>query len=123
MAIAHFRRIDRRRSVRVVLTVPLIVQAQTDEFNFKTRSLSVNGHGGLIELDQEVEVGETVLVVNEITGQRANGRVASVRRERDLRTKFVGIEFAPHYPTFWHMSFPRPGARPMRRLWPPQMPA
>jgi hypothetical protein len=41
-------------------------------------------------------------------------RVVSVRRDRESKT-FVGVEFISADSNFWHMSFPLPGARPLRR--------
>jgi PilZ domain len=116
MATTHFRRIDRRRTARVTLAVPLVVHAETDRennFRLKTYSHSLNSHGALIELNRFVDVGETVRLVNEITGQSAEGRVASVRRDREART-YVGVAFMSANPQFWHMSFPVPGSRPLR---------
>lgn len=119
MSIPHFRRIERRRTARVTLTVPLIVRTGLDasyKFRYRTCSRSVNGYGALIELDPLVSVGETLFLVNEISGQSVESRVASVRRDRDSKN-YVGIEFASQNPKFWHMTFPLPGARPLRRAF------
>src|SRR5260370_32950553 len=53
MGIAHFRRIDRRRMVRVSLCVPLTVQQETETqetFPLRATALSVNGGGALFQL-------------------------------------------------------------------------
>lgn len=117
MGISNFRRIDRRRTARVTLTVPLIVRTGLDanyKFRYKTWSRSVSGYGALIEMDPVVSVGQTILMVNEISGQSVEGRVVSVRRDPDWKT-YVGIEFTSPNSKFWHMTFPLPGARPLRR--------
>jgi hypothetical protein len=117
MAILHFRLKERRRTVRVILTVPLKVQGQTDageKFSAKTLSHSVSLHGGSIELEEGVVLGEIVHLENEITHETAQGKVVSIRRARDGK-RYVAVEFTSGNMNFWHMVFPVPGARPMRR--------
>ena len=116
MAVIHFRWKERRRSVRVMLNVPLSVAGQTDageKFSVKTRSHSVSLYGASIELDQSVVLGELVQLQNEITREKVEGKVVSIRRGRDDK-RYVAIEFTSPV-NFWHMVFPVPGARPMRR--------
>lgn len=120
MSITHRGRLDRRRTLRVALSVPLHVRAASDSidrFNLKTCTLSINSHGALIQLDPEVSVGETLLLVNENSGKAAEARVVSVHRGKDGKN-YVGVEFAEENPAFWDMNFPRPGARPLRRFRP-----
>ena len=38
----------------------------------------------------------------------------NVRRARDGKN-YVGVEFVNEDTNFWHMSFPIPGSRPLRR--------
>jgi PilZ domain len=116
MAIIHFRWKERRRTVRVLLSVPLKVAGQTAEgekFSVKTVSHSVSLHGGSIELDQDVALGDVVQLENQITGEQVEGKIVSIRRNREGK-RFVAVEFVSKV-NFWHMVFPIPGARPMRR--------
>jgi hypothetical protein len=116
MAIIHFRWKERRRTVRVLLTVPLKVAGQTDageKFSTKSVSHSVSLHGGSIELEQGVVLGDLVQLENEITREKVEGKVVSIRRSRDGK-RYVAVEFTTPI-NFWHMVFPMPGARPMRR--------
>jgi c-di-GMP-binding flagellar brake protein YcgR len=118
MGIAHFRRIDRRRMVRVVLCVPLTVHRETEtqeKFPFRARTLSVNGYGALLQCDAVVSLGDRLRLFNEISRQSIESRVSSIRRERDEKT-YVGVEFASANAKFWNMTFPRPGERPLRRI-------
>jgi hypothetical protein len=55
--------------------------------------------------------------VNDITAQSIECRVVSVRRSRDGKT-YIGVEFASAESNFWHMVFPVPGSRPLRRIVP-----
>jgi tyrosine-protein phosphatase YwqE len=117
MAILHFRCKERRRTVRVMLSVPLRVSGKTEigeKFSVKALSHSVSLHGASIELDLEVVLGEILQLENEITREKVEGKVVSIRRSRDGK-KYVAIEFISEDANFWHMAFPIPGARPLRR--------
>jgi hypothetical protein len=117
VAILHFRCKERRRTLRVTLTVPLTVRGQSDDgerFSIHAQSLAVNRNGGLLHLDQVVVVGQPLLLINENTNRSIEGRVVAVRHERDGKT-YVGVEFVTPDSNFWSMTFPIPGARPLRR--------
>jgi hypothetical protein len=117
MAIIHFRCKERRRTVRVMLSVPLRVSGKTeigDKFAVKALSHSVSLHGACIELEQGVVLGEILELENETTKEKVEGKVVSIRRARDGK-RYVALEFTEADPNFWHMAFPMPGARPMRR--------
>ena len=118
MAIIHFRCKERRRTVRVMLSVPLRVSGHTqigERFSIRALSHSVSLHGASIELQLEVVLGEILQLENEITKEQVEGRVVSIRRTRDGK-KYVAIEFVSEDANFWHMAFPVPGAKPLRRL-------
>jgi hypothetical protein len=117
MGIIHFRFKERRRTVRVLLSVPLKVSGLTEigeRFSVKTLSHSVSLHGAAIELELEVGHGEILKVENEVTKEQVEGKVVSTRRTRDGK-KYVSVEFISPKPNFWHMAFPIPGAKPLRR--------
>jgi c-di-GMP-binding flagellar brake protein YcgR len=117
MAILHFRCKERRRTVRVSITVPVTVHGQDengDKFRVKAKSQSVNRHGALLQIDEPVVVGQMLILVNENGDRTVESRVVSVRRDRESKT-YVGVEFISADSNFWHMSFPLPGARPLRR--------
>jgi hypothetical protein len=117
MAILHFRCKERRRTLRVSITVPITVHGQDengDKFRVNAKSQSVNRHGALLQLDQVVVVGQMLILVNENSDRTVECRVVSVRRDRESKT-YVGVEFISADSNFWHMSFPLPGAKPLRR--------
>jgi hypothetical protein len=117
MALLHFRCKERRRTVRVNLTVPLKVHGQTetgDKFTALTQSHTVSLHGVSVELDEGVVLGEILQLENQTTREKIEGKVVTIRRSRDGKT-YVGIEFTTSSTNFWHMAFPAPGARPLRR--------
>jgi hypothetical protein len=44
-------------------------------------------------------------------------RVVSIHRARDGK-QYIGVEFISPETNFWHMQFPIPGAKPLRRIVP-----
>jgi hypothetical protein len=117
MSILHFRCKERRRTLRVSIHVPITVHGQDeagDKFRVQARSQSVNRHGALLQLDQSVAVGQMLILVNENSNRTVESRVVSVRHDRDNKT-YVAVEFVSPDSNFWHMTFPLPGARPLRR--------
>jgi PilZ domain len=100
-----------------MLTVPLKINGRSDtgdKFSAKSFSHSISLHGAAIELNEDVVLGEILQLENEITHEKAEGKVVSVRRARDGK-RYVALEFTAPDVNFWHMVFPTPGARPMRR--------
>jgi len=119
MAILHFRCKERRRTLRVCITVPITVHGQDengDKFRVKAKSQSVNRHGALLQLDEPVIVGQMLILVNESGDRTVECRVVSVKHDRESKT-YVGVEFVSPDSNFWHMSFPLPGAKPLRRTF------
>jgi hypothetical protein len=120
MSLLHFRCKERRRTLRVALTVPLTVRGKTDsgeKFSAQTYSQSVNRHGALFQLEEIVLVGQTLILMNDHTSQSMECRVVSLHRARDGK-QYIGVEFISPETNFWHMQFPIPGARPLRRIIP-----
>jgi hypothetical protein len=117
MSLLHFRFKERRRTVRVTLTVGLTVRWQTEageKFSVKTFSHSVSREGGLFPMEEPVVVGQTLHIANENSGKSIESKVTTIRKARDGKT-FVGVEFAAPSANFWQMCFPVPGTRPLRR--------
>jgi hypothetical protein len=117
MSLLHFRFKERRRTVRVTLTVGLTVRWQSDsgeKFTVKTNSHSVSREGGLFPMEESVVVGQTLQVHNENSGKSIECKVTTIRKARDGKT-YVGVEFTSPSTNFWQMCFPVPGTRPLRR--------
>ena len=117
MSLLHFRFKERRRTVRVAITVALTVRWQApsgDVFSVKTKSQSVSHSGGLCVLEEPVVVGQSLQMINENSGEAVEAKVVTVRKARDGKT-YVGFEFVQPNSNFWRMHFPAPGARPLRR--------
>jgi len=117
MSVLNFRYRERRRTLRVALSLPVVVHGQNEhgeKFCVRAMTRSVNQQGALLILDEVVVPGQALLVVNENTSRSTEMRVAYVRRERDGKL-FAGLEFVNPDTNFWKMTFPAPGARPLRR--------
>ena len=117
MALLHFRAKERRRTIRVALTVPVIVHGKTesgDNFCVVSRTQSVNQHGALLEFEQPVIAGQILHLVNDNTTRSGEAHVVEVQHSKEGKT-FVGVEFSSPESNFWHMTFPIPGAKPLRR--------
>ncbi len=125
MSLLHFRCKERRRTLRVALTVPLTVHGKTDageKFSAQAHSQSVNRHGALFQLEEIVLLGQTLILVNDHTAQPMESRVVSIHRARDGR-QYIGVEFISPEINFWHMQFPISGSKPLRRIVPTKISA
>jgi len=117
MGVLHFRYRERRRTLRVAMSLPVVVHGQNEmgeKFCVRAMTRSVNKQGALIAMDEPVLAGQELLLVNENTSRSVETRVVYVKRERDGKMT-VGLEFVNAETNFWKMTFPIPGARPLRR--------
>src|SRR5438094_8519160 len=125
MSMLPFRVKEPRRTRRIALTVPLTIYCKTDsgeKFSAQTHSLSVNRHGALFQLEEIVLVGQTLILMNDHTAQSMECRVVSIHRARDGK-QYIGVEFISPEINFWHMQFPIPGSKPLRRIVPTKISA
>ena len=124
MAILHFRAKERRRTVRVMLSIPLKVHGIStdgDTFAVETKSHTISLHGASLELEYPVQLGDILMVQNTRTHEQTEARVATIKKTREGKVH-VGLEFTSKDVNFWHMVFPAPGAKPMRRHVPNREP-
>jgi PilZ domain len=100
--------VGRRRSMRVLLSVPIRVTGKTaanEDFEEQTRTLVVNAHGALISLQAPVAPNQYITVSNKATGQWRECRVVHVGTHAAGKIQ-IGIEFAKPSGTFWQIDFP-----------------
>jgi PilZ domain len=98
----------RRRSMRVLLSVPILVSGKGSDgkdFNEETRTLVVNAHGALISLGARVVAGQSVTVANNATKQSLECRVVYLGNPQAGKTQ-MGVEFVKPLPSFWQIDFP-----------------
>jgi len=120
MSLLHFRCKERRRTQRVTLTVPLVVNGQNEDgvkFSIRAKTNAVSQHGAQIETEHPLVISQVLLLINENSARKVEARVASIQRRRDGKT-YVGLEFLSAEINFWNMTFPLPGAKPLRRAVP-----
>jgi hypothetical protein len=120
MSLLHFRCKERRRTQRVSLSVPLVIHGQNEtgeKFSIRVKSNAVSQHGAQLEMEYPAVVGQVLVLLNENNARKVEGRVASIQRKRDGKTH-VGVEFLSPEINFWNMTFPLPGAKPLRRSIP-----
>src|SRR5260370_42231908 len=114
MSLLHFRCKERRRTLRVALTVPLTIQGKTDsgeKFSAQTNSQSVNRHGALFHLEDIVLVGQTLILLNDPASQSVECRVVWIHRARDGKQYVAGALNSPAR-DFRRRQCPIPGANP-----------
>ena len=100
---------SRRRSQRVILTMPIIVRTEgaprETSFEEDTHTLIVNLHGALILLAGKVIKGQKLHMKNRATQVEQLCQVASLGSKSEGKTQ-VGVEFLNPSPDFWNISFP-----------------
>jgi hypothetical protein len=98
----------RRRSMRVLLSVPIVVSGKTkngQEFSEEARTLVVNAHGALISLAAQVAPGQQITVANKATRASLECRIVHLGTVQGDKTQ-MGIEFIKPSSTFWQIDFP-----------------
>lgn len=100
--------INRRRSERVMLHVPVVVKTKTlqgQNVEEETHTMVVNAHGGLMKLKMELQAGQPIVLVNARTQMEQSCRV--VRVDIPPGGDFaVAFEFDQPAPHFWPITFP-----------------
>ena len=112
--------VSRRRSSRIVLRVPLLVNssdasAVTDWELVET--ILVSRHGGLIRTRQKFGVGTTLDIRMRNENRSTRGRVAWTKELANWKVFDVGFEILDQT-GFWNIDFPfdrRPESTPGRR--------
>ena len=100
--------------------MPLAVHGHNEDgqkFCIHAKSNAVSQHGAQMETEHPLVVGQSIVVVNESNARKVEARVVSIQRKRDGKTH-VGVEFLASEINFWNMTFPIPGAKPLRRAVP-----
>ena len=98
---------NRRRSQRVILSVPVSVSGQSPKgpFSEETKTLVVNAHGALITLAAKVSQGQQLDLKSVSNPEKQSCKVVYIGPTVQGQTQ-VGIEFTQPAPHFWHVAFP-----------------
>ena len=99
---------NRRRSQRVLMTVPVRVSGQTGvglPFQEETHTRAISAHGALILVSAQVYRGQRLTLSNVQTKGALECVVAHINRHQSDHPQ-VGVEFMLPNPMFWHVAFP-----------------
>jgi hypothetical protein len=97
---------NRRRSQRVLMTVPVRVSGKTggeSPFEEETHTRAISAHGALILMSTPVSRGQRLTLSNIQTKAALECVVAHIDRRKDPQ---AGVEFTLPNPMFWHVAFP-----------------
>jgi hypothetical protein len=98
---------NRRRSQRVILSIPVTVSEESGPgpFSEETQTLAVNAHGALVMLTARVSQGQKLILKSNTPPNKQTCRVVYVGPTADGRTQ-IGVEFTEAAPHFWPVAFP-----------------
>lgn len=100
--------INRRRSERVMLRMRLSVIAedtQRQSQQYEAMTQVVNAHGGLMRMQAELHVGQSMLLIN--LQNKVEQKCRVVRIDDTAEGDFaVAFEFDTPNPKFWPVVFP-----------------
>jgi hypothetical protein len=99
---------NRRRSQRVLMTVPVRVSGQSGPglpFQEDTHTRAISAHGALIRVSAQVYRGQRLSLSNVQTRAALECVVAHIDRRQSDHPQ-VGVEFMLPNPLFWHVAFP-----------------
>ncbi len=108
---ASMREIERRRSERLLLTVPIQVEGVNrwgEKFNEATRTIVINRQGARIFLKEPVAAGAVVLVTNNMGHRKAKFRVVGPTQPATGEGGEWGLECLNEKANLWGIGFPPP---------------
>jgi len=82
------------------------------QFEESTYVVRVSAFGGLLELEQGLQRGQTFMLRHTNREDQTECRIVSISKSQSGK-RLVGFEFTDSRVDFWRMSFPPPGARPI----------
>lgn len=98
---------NRRRSSRVFTRIPVKVRGTNtdgEKFRESCQTIVVNSHGGLLYLNQDVELGTQILLINPVSEEEQECRVVYLGDTSEKGTR-IGVEFLSPAPHFWGVEF------------------
>jgi len=96
-----------RRSSRVFTRIPVQAKgrnADGEKFRAKSQTIVINAHGGLLYLDEPLQLGGDLILINPATEEEQECRVVYLGDTSDKGTR-VGVEFLSPSPHFWGVEF------------------
>jgi hypothetical protein len=98
---------DRRRSQRVMLSLPVTISGQTVQgpFTEQTHTMVVNAHGALVGLKANVAKGQILRIKSATFPEELECHVIWVGPAAEGKNQ-CGLEFTKPVPKFWGVTFP-----------------
>lgn len=96
-----------RRSSRIFMRIRVLLAGKNQQgrrFRHACETIVINAHGGLLYLDQDLQMGSVLMVTNPFTQDDQECRVVYVGEDSD-KGRRVGIEFLSPSPHFWGVEF------------------
>ncbi|HUA00822.1 MAG TPA: hypothetical protein VMB02_10870 [Candidatus Aquilonibacter sp.] len=96
-----------RRSSRVFTRLPVRAAGKNSDgrrFRENSQTIVINAHGGLLYLQETIELGMDIILINPATEEEQECRVVYVGDTSDKGTR-VGVEFLSPSPHFWGVEF------------------
>jgi hypothetical protein len=96
-----------RRSSRVFTRIPVKAKGKGHagrKFSETSQTIVINAHGGLLYLQEEIDLGAELVLVNPATEEEQECRVVYLGDTSDKGTR-VGVEFLYPSPHFWGIEF------------------
>ena len=112
-----------RRSTRVFKCMRLVAMgknADSRKFREACETIVVNAHGGLLYLNQPLENGAIIVLINPLTQEEQECRIVYLGDASDKGQR-VGVEFLTPAPYFWGVEF-APADWPARPVVAPPQP-
>lgn len=98
---------SQRRSSRVFTRIPVSATGRNvlgKKFRENSQTIVINAHGGLLYLQEELQVGAEVVLINPVTEEEQECRVVYLGDTSEKGTR-VGVEFLSPSPHFWGVEF------------------
>jgi hypothetical protein len=96
-----------RRSSRIFTRIPVHAKGKDMEgrkFRAKSQTIVINAHGGLLYLNETLEVGAELVLINPATEEEQECRIVYMGDTSEKGTR-VGVEFLCPSPHFWGVEF------------------
>jgi hypothetical protein len=96
-----------RRSSRVFTRIPVRAKGRTSagrKFLESSQTIVINAHGGLLYLQESLDLGTELILENPATEEEQECRVVFLGDTSDKGTR-VGVEFLSPSPHFWGVEF------------------
>jgi hypothetical protein len=117
--------IERRRSQRILLRVPVRIYANFPDAGplyLEASTETVSAHGALLNMPKPIEMGTRLMLTNLVTEEEIVCRVVFSSRTKEGQDQ-IAIEFLDNAPRFWRVAFPPPDEKPLKRFGFPPEPA